>query len=338
MEDKSKITIFSTASDLEKDTGQSLRLRSLVKYFLKHNYEVSIVNICFYVPKEATREFLKQPVTYLPIKFIDLFFILRALVSGYPLSVAIYQRYSSRRYTQKRLYHLVRSVQINSLKDGDYIDFCESLYRNMLLRSRLPENQYFKRLLFKLEALLLRKLELKLLHRNGLDIQNFAIARDDYLENGNNNLIVLPNEPRLERNTSKLLHDKQYDVVFIGDIEYDPNWESLLILKSISLEIPIRVAIIGRTKRKKRHLMESLGWDVFGYLDKPEDIIEKSVYGWAYMNTATGMQNKVLDYDQSGAIPICSPRVARGFLDMEIYHKLEIIEDIAGVESLLAKE
>ena len=224
MEDKSKITIFSTAGDLEKDTGQSLRLRSLVKYFLKHNYEVSIVNICFYVSKEATREFLKQPVTYLPIKFIDLFFILRALVSGYPLSVAIYQRYSSRRYTQKRLYHLVRSVQINSLKDGDYIDFCESLYRNMLLRSRLPENQYLKRLLFKLEALLLQKLELKLLHRNGLDIQNFAIARDDYLENGNNNLIVLPNEPRLERNTSKLLHDKQYDVVYWG-YRIRPNWD-----------------------------------------------------------------------------------------------------------------
>ena len=129
---------------------------------------------------------------------------------------------------------------------------------------------------------------------------------------------VIPNGIDLSKFTP-LQIDKQYDLVFVGNMRYAPNIESALFIVNEILPIllkekpDIRILLSGSSPAKAVLELASKHVTVTGWIDDIRESYAKGRIFFAPLNIGTGLQNKLLEAMAMG-IPCITSSLANNAL------------------------
>lgn len=117
----------------------------------------------------------------------------------------------------------------------------------------------------------------------------------------NNEIVILPNGVDFDRFKKDSQIDKEYDLVFTGNMSYPPNIKAAHFLANeiIPLLIEkypnIKLAIAGTNPHASVKRLASKNVIVTGWMDRITDAYNKARIFIAPMQIGTGMQNKILE-------------------------------------------
>ena len=132
-------------------------------------------------------------------------------------------------------------------------------------------------------------------------------------------IAVIPNGIDLSKFTP-LEIDKQYDLVFVGNMRYAPNVESALFIVNEILPIllkekpDIRILLSGASPAKAVLELASKHVTVTGWIDDIRESYAKGRIFFAPLNIGTGLQNKLLEAMAMG-IPCITSSLANNALN-----------------------
>jgi hypothetical protein len=312
---KPKITIISTFGDLNESRGGRNRLDTLILLNRKIGY-VSVLTPTFFKKKSYVLDDINY--FFYSISFLDLWKCFLGILSGSPISQAIFIR--SKMQTEindsdMTIFHLIRTYSEAyrmPAKGKTYIDICESLSENFEKRAELMSRYSLKRFFYIFEAVRLEKLERKILIKK--DINFVFITKKDRLFSESSRVLVLPNL-NLNDYIKNITTVGNY-FIFIGHIDYEPNLRAIINFSLIlsQLDSSLKFRIIGRcSKKNKIFLSHYVNILLEGYVDDVSNIISHAIAGVAIIHNGTGLQNKVLDYISYGIPPLVNSEVKFAF-------------------------
>jgi hypothetical protein len=121
-------------------------------------------------------------------------------------------------------------------------------------------------------------------------------------------------------NKTYKFHQKNYKIIFIGNIKYAPNKKACFefankILPLINKIYPnIEFHIIGEiSKIDKFFLKQKLNVKILNKVKNLKPYLDKTICGIANLKIATGIQTKLLTYMSYGIPSVCSQQVAENF-------------------------
>ena len=115
-------------------------------------------------------------------------------------------------------------------------------------------------------------------------------------------------------------HQKNYKIIFIGNIKYAPNKKACYefankILPLINKIYPnIEFHIIGEISKIDKFLLKKkINVKIQGKVKNLEPYLDKTICGIANLKIATGIQTKLLTYMSYGIPSVCSQEVIKNF-------------------------
>ena len=121
-------------------------------------------------------------------------------------------------------------------------------------------------------------------------------------------------------NKTYKFHQKNYKIIFIGNIKYAPNKKACFefankILPFINKIYPnIEFHIIGEiSKIDKFFLKQKPNVKILNKVKNLKPYLDKTICGIANLKIATGIQTKLLTYMSYGIPSVCSQQVAKNF-------------------------
>jgi len=306
------ITIVSTVSRFDERRGMINRLDMLIDYYRSSGYTVVIA--CVNMKRPNCDSYRDCKVLWKEVTAFDILQIIITLISLYPLSVAIYQRWSIPVDTDRVCFHLVRTIQLKLLRDKSIrcdLDFCENLSDNAFQRSIAGGSGWLKRVFLNLDGWLLKWFYYRISFNRYEKI--FVISDFEKRRPVENSEVLSPDTSNISFRKRDINLVRK--IFFLGHIDYEPNFNSLIeltqTLRLINSEIELH--IVGKVSVENEKKL--LNYDhviLYGYLENPYEVAKFCDLGYAYLSIGTGTQNKVFDYLRYNLPVIVSPGVYQG--------------------------
>ena len=324
-----KIFVLLSRFPYPLDKGDKLRAYYQIK-------ELSVfheIHLCCLDDSNVQREHIKHLEAYCKsVNVIQLrkwqiaMNIFIGLFSSLPFQVwYFYQGHAHRKIKQ-----LIKNIQPDHiycqlLRTTEYVkhehaipktlDYMDTFSKGM---ERRIENAGWKKALIKTEFQRLKKYE-NLIFEYFENKTIISKQDQEFIFHPNRSKIdVIPNGIDLSK-FAPLEIDKQYDLVFVGNMRYAPNVESALfivheILPLLLKEKPdIRILLSGSSPAKAVLELASKYVTVSGWVDDIRESYAKGKIFFAPLNIGTGLQNKLLEAMAMG-IPCITSSLANNAL------------------------
>lgn len=193
-------------------------------------------------------------------------------------------------------------VRTSSYWSKDYpcvLDFQDALSTNM--DRRASKSIFPKSLLYKIEAILLRREERRMFDR--FDKLTIIVEEDrkEIKHTRNNEIEIIPNGVDESYFNYKKQFNKEYDIIFSGGMSYQPNVVAAeYLIKEVmplvwEINPQARVVIAGANPKKSLLKLQNDMVIITGWVDDMKEYYEKSKIFIAPMLIGTGLQNKLLE-------------------------------------------
>ncbi len=320
-----KILILSSRYPYPLEKGDKLRLFHQIQG-LSEDHEIVLVSLTDVLPSAASKKVMSEYVSaqyVFPLTSIErIWSLCRYGLSKMPFQqMYFYQRSIQKKineiYQKEKPDHvycqLTRMAKYAENFDGPKsIDYMDAFSKGMELRKQ--NASIFKRLFYHLEAKRLREYEEKVFdHFN----QHFIISHQDkssFQFKKAQQIHVVPNGVDIEY-FKMIKKQKQYDIVFAGNMGYQPNIEAVEYLLNAILPAlrqrghDPKVLIAGARPEKS---LKQLGTDrviISGWMDDIRVAYSESRMLMAPLFTGIGQQNKILESMAMGTPCITSTMV-----------------------------
>lgn len=327
-----KILFLTPVYDEDMADGTNLRVVNIVK-FLSTQYKVSL--LCFSEPKlKGLVKFEEiESVNYNKSVLRKLFLFLSGKTTYYI-------------YTQKNVVNKLRSIE----KDYDIffpfyisttlpllkiktekpvlIDLVDCLWLHMKEAKGITIG---KKIQFELSYRKVRKIELDCIKRTTLSFITSDVEKENltkYCDSISDKIVVVSNGVEC-RESYKEIENFSNKIGFLGNMGYYPNQiaANRLVKKILpQLSSDITCYIIGGNPTAEVKALESENVKVTGFVNNLEDIINELDILIFPMETASGVQNKLITGMSYGKVVITSKRVDTGTFNFKNYENIIFAE------------
>lgn len=266
-----------------------------------------------------------------------------ALFSKRPIQLGYFfnKKMASWLLKNEKNYHLllfftIRTAQYGTnLKTKKILDFIDALSLNFSKRAEF--SNFFKKILFKIEAKRILNYEISLLKRKAFDKfiisspydLNFLKERVGEVEN----FFFVPNS--LDEKIFKIKKEKEKKklICFLGKLDYFPNEDAVLffakkIFPSIrKMEKKAEFSVIGINPSKKILSLEKIKGIKIVFLKNPYKLIKKASLFIAPLRIGSGISNKVLQAMALSKTVVATPLVERGIIGAKNGENIVILKE-----------
>jgi glycosyltransferase involved in cell wall biosynthesis len=287
---------------------------------------------------EKLKLYCKEIHVFKLSKIKILFSLFYTFFSTKPFQVAYFFQYS----ISQKISRLLREISPDHLfcqliRGSEYvknyhecpktIDYMDAMSKGM--ERRYESSHVFYKLIFKIESKRLKEYERKIFDYFEYHL---IISEQDkkFIFHPNfKNIQVIPNGID-ESFFSPFLIEKENDVVFVGNLSYEPNIQATEYLyKHIHKNLPtLKIQITGANPSKRVLKLQEDNFRVTGYVEDIRSAYSGGKIFVAPMFIGTGLQNKLLEAMAQG-IPCITTSLANNALEAE--NKKEIL--LANSES-----
>lgn len=309
-----KIVVLTSRFPWPLDKGDKLRIYHQVKY-LSQKHDVYLLALSERKISDGDRiellKYCKEVNVFTLKKYLILFGIIRAFFSSLPLQVGyFYSRKISKQIKQAIeninpdfIYgQLVRVSEY--IKESDYpksLDLQDALSAG--LKRRYDKSNFLSRQIFKLEYNRMIKYESEI--QNYFDVVTIITDTDRKLLPANirANVDIIPNGVDFDffNNSNKDFSQREFDVVFTGNMAYPPNIKAAQflvreIMPLVWKDIPkAKVLIAGASPSQSVKTLRNNLVEVSGWIDDIRTAYQSAKIFVAPMQIGTGLQNKLLE-------------------------------------------
>ena len=168
------------------------------------------------------------------------------------------------------------------------------------IEKRISKEPFYLRWLFRIEYKRLKKYETEVFDRfeNKVIISNQDRENIDHPEK--DKIVVVPNGVDLDY-FKPIQREKEYDLLFTGNMAYPPNIESVVFLVNEVLPLvkkqkpEIKLLIAGTDPVKRLLALQSKNVEVSGWVDDMRESYASTKLFIAPMQISIGLQNKLLE-------------------------------------------
>jgi len=310
----------------ERYSGDVIRAKKFIYYLSKNNY-VKVISSDFKDSKKKESKLSYEGFKEISF-FIKIFYIFFSLIKIKPLQLGYFFSPKIKEYVQNN-YQNYDIIFFQSFRTAQYmpenkkkkciLDMGDLMSRNY----KQTSIRYFFfnpiRIIYYIESLLVKKYEnfcfnkftkILLLSKKEIDcVEKKYRSKLAQISFGVNNI-----------NKTYKFHQKNYKIIFIGNIKYAPNKKACFefankILPLINKIYPnIEFHIIGEiSKIDKFFLKQKLNVKILNKVKNLKPYLDKTICGIANLKIATGIQTKLLTYMSYGIPSVCSQQVAKNF-------------------------
>jgi len=331
---RNKILFLTSRIPYPLEKGDKLRVYYQIKYLSKH----SDIILCCVSQEDLTpdakaelKKYVKEIYVYKTSKLSIVANMLVAGLNKLPFQVGFFFNTGAHYFFNKAIHkekpnhifvQLVRMAEYVSKEKSipmslDYMDtFSKGIQRRMEKASGI------KKLAFKFEYNRLRKYEAKVYSRfkntyiiSEQDKQSFDFPEASGIKvspNGVDHNFFQPNKDV----------EKQYDIVFTGNMSYPPNVSAVLYIAKeimpllVKQKPDIKLLIAGATPTSAVKSLANKNIKVSGWLDDIRDAYNEAKIFLAPLQIGTGLQNKLLEA-MSMELPCITSELANNALKAE---------------------
>ena len=321
---RKKIAIISPRFPYPLEKGDKLRMfhqiKTLSNHFDVHLFALSDIEI-----DNQDRKALSAFCSSIDIFLINgKWNIMKGLFSKAPFQSSYYYNKKIHRKISKRIDHInPDNIYYQLVRTSKYlvnhpakktIDLMDCFSKGYQLRAN--EELGFKSWLYQMESNRLKLQEKNAIH--SFD-QLCVISEQDAKSLGvADNSTILPNGIDTSFFRAESSSRKTKDVVFVGNLGYEPNVYAVEFLKTkvfplVKSEIPnVQFSIAGARPIKRVKMLHNTQFEVKGWMDDIRDAYNESKIFVAPIFGGIGQQNKVLEAMAMQLPCIVSPAVAKG--------------------------
>jgi len=235
--------------------------------------------------------------------------IVRAFMKGLPIQCGYFYSNSAKRKIQK-LIHKIHPDHIYCfmIRMAEYVkkhkDCHKTLdYQDVLsigMRRRSEKAPFWKKPVFMYEYQALKRYERNLFSCFTNKIIITSVDRDLISHHERQYIQVIPNGIDFER-FNYVKREKQYDLIFAGNMSYPPNVDAVLFLvknifpKLVEQFPDLKLCICGATPAPAIKALADDNIHVTGWVDDMSEYYAQSKIFVAPMQLGTGLQNKLLE-------------------------------------------
>lgn len=348
---KSKLIVVLPRFPYPLEKGDKLRAYYQLKDLSEHFEIYLFCTSEFEITNESHVQiatFCKEIHVYRLKKGLIFLNLIKALFTKIPFQVAYFSQNWIKRDIEKKiadidaqhLYcQLVRAAEyvknIHSIPKT--IDLMDALSKGM--ERRISTINFIYRLVFKEETKRLKHYETKILdyfeHATIISEQDKSFI----IHPKNQQIKVIPNGVGAQFFNFDKEVEKEFDLIFTGNMNYAPNVQAALFLAHIFLPLVkkenprIQIAIVGATPSKAVENCANENMKITGWVDDIRIAYAKSEIFIAPMFSGSGMQNKILEAMAMG-IPCITTSLANNAILAE--HNEQILLAENEKEMLLA--
>ena len=324
-----KILVITTKPPFPLFSGDRLRIYNIYNHLSKKNK----VDLIYTGSKE---NFKKKNKSFKKIIFIKtnlikrIFNTLFFLIQFKPLQVGFFFSQEMKKKIDEIylnydciIFHLIRSSEFlpKNFSGKKVLEMTDLISKNYL--QLVNKFSYFNPLkyLYFIELLLLKRYEKKIVDRFDHIILVSKIDKKEFLvkKKIKRKINIITNGTDLKKKTYKF-NRKNKDVVFIGNINYQPNRIACYeFIKKIMPELRkkneyINFKIIGQTSKFLKFKLKKFdNVKVFNNVKSIESLCNNAICGISNLSVATGIQNKILEYMRIGLPCIISQKCFEAF-------------------------
>ena len=295
------------------EKGDKLRAYNFIREMSKndeiHLFAIDEENNCTQKTIDHLGTFCKS-ITVVPLKKIDACFdIIRAFFNGLPLQIGyFYSKKINNRFLETIkttapdhiACQLVRTAEyVKNINIPKSIDIQDTMSLNMERRSQMTKNPLVRFVLC-MESKRLLKYEHEIFDKFDDKTLISRPDRDMYPHENRNTIHIIPNGVNFDYFCPRE-EEKKFDIVFTGNMGYNPNVNGSMFLVKEILPIllkskpDIKILIAGANPPKKLKRLESANVHVTGWVEDIRDCYAQSKIFIAPMRIGTGLQNKLLE-------------------------------------------
>ena len=307
-----KIFVLLSRVPYPLDKGDKLRAFNQIKELSKNHHIILCALSDQPVDTEAERILLEycSHVEIIPLPFAGIALNLaRSLLNGKPLQVGYFYQETIRKKIQELIAaHRPDHIFCQLVRVSEYvkhspipktIDFMDALSKGV--ERRVEKAPFFLKPMLKLESERLKKYENEIFtHFNNKTIIS-AQDRDLLTQDANIEIAVIPNGVDESFFATHIETEKDYELLFTGNMNYPPNIESAeYIAREILPQVHkikprTRLLISGINPSKKVLALQSEFITVSGWVKDIRDAYARAKVFIAPMRIGTGLQNKLLE-------------------------------------------
>ncbi len=308
-----KLMIVLSRFPYPLEKGDKLRAFYQIKELSKTNE----IALCCFTHSWVNMKYLKELRPYCAdIKIIKLSWfrtvinLLLAYKSEIPFQVAyFYQKKAQYEFDDYVIQHLPKHIFCQLVRIAKYtekytvfpktLDYMDALSKGV--ERRVEKAPFYLKALLKKEAVRLKSFEVRLF--DWFDVKTIISEQDKELIDHpeKKQIKVIRNGVNMDFFRPNPTQEKEYDVVFTGNMAYPPNVDGAEflvkdILPKVQLEIPnVKIIIAGATPTKKVKELKSNNVKVTGWVADIRESYASSKVFIAPMRIGTGLQNKLLE-------------------------------------------
>jgi len=310
----------------ERYSGDVIRAKKFIYSLSKNNY-VKVISSDF---KDSKKK--ESKLSYESFKeinfFIKIFYIFFSLIKIKPLQLGYFFSPKIKEYVQNN-YQNYDIIFFQSLRTAQYmpenkkkkciLDMGDLMSKNYKQTSA----RYFFfnpiRIIYYIESLLVKKYE-NFCFNKFTKILLLSKKEIGCVEKKYKNKLAQISFGVTNINKIYRFHQKNYKIIFIGNIKYAPNKKACFEFANKSLPFineiypNIEFHIIGEiSKIDKFFLKQKPNVKILNKVKNLEPYLGKTICGIANLKIATGIQTKLLTYMSYGIPSVCSQQVAENF-------------------------
>ena len=310
----------------ERYSGDVIRAKKFIYYLSKNNY-VKVISSDFKDSKKKESKLSYEG--FKEISFvIKIFYIFFSLIKIKPLQLGYFFSPKIKEYVQNN-YQNYDIIFFQSFRTAQYmpenkkkkciLDMGDLMSRNY----KQTSIRYFFfnpiRIIYYIESLLVKKYE-NFCFNKFTKILLLSKKEIGCVEKKYKNKLAQISFGVTNINKIYRFHQKNYKIIFIGNIKYAPNKKACFEFANKSLPFineiypNIEFHIIGEiSKIDKFFLKQKLNVKILNKVKNLKPYLDKTICGIANLKIATGIQTKLLTYMSYGIPSVCSQQVAENF-------------------------
>ena len=308
-----KLFVITSRIPIPLDKGDKLRIYHQLKELSKHHkiYLCAIKSPLtkeHKISKEVLNEFCEEVYFINQSLLLTLFSLLKSFFNALPFQTAIFTEFRAK----KRVNHIINKIEpdhiycqltraaeyVKDRKERKTIDYMDAFSKGM--ERRALKSNIFTKWLYKWESSKQKNYEKSIFDA----FNTHTIISEEDKKHINHQLRdqihIVPNGVDFNHFSPKNTKPK-YDLVFVGNMGYEPNIDAAVflcqdILPKIHKKIPnTKILIAGAQPTVKITNLKSDHIEVSGWIDDIRKAYSESIIFIAPMRIGTGLQNKLLE-------------------------------------------
>lgn len=335
-----KLVVITSRFPYPLDKGDKLRAYNQIKYLSKYKEVYLFCLTDEKISEEKVKhvsEYCKEIEIFTLSNFQIAYNLIRTLFSRKPFQVGYFYNKSIHKKISKRINEikpsyiycqLVRCAEYvkNEFHIPKLIDYMDTLSKGM--ERRIPSSPFYLRRILRLEANRLKKYESVLYVY--FDKHTIISQQDQeliFLEE-RENIKVIPNGIDVDFFKPSVT-EKKYDLLFNGNMQYEPNVVGALYIVNEILPLVhkvnpnVNLLISGTSPAREILSLESEKVHVSGWINDIRDAYNSARVFIAPMQIGTGLQNKLLEA-MAMQLPCITSKLANNALNAKVGEEILI--------------